>query len=380
MTHDKNRIDKLLEVVGAAAQLQGATSSHAWEKIESSLRGVRLPDDYKWLVDNLPDGRFLDYLRIIRPGDFDEPTDNYLGYYAYRLEDMRNDRKLEPARFPYPIYPEPSGILPWGEGSGGELFFWLLESADPDDWRIICTDASWTRWNSYPGPLSAFLLNLVEGRVDDLPFTLPINGPAFVPAGSGVEAAVLPQELFWDSMRQGEGVPQARLPELLSAVAVPSSVSGRAAAGEESAAGLPSDYVEFVSHYGHGRIFDVDILVSHGCAEHSIVAVAESLRFAIQQRGRTEFDPPVLPEPGGMIPWGRTRDGWYLGWAPTDPDPDRWGVAVISPDGGNVAYYEAESFSSFLCKYSGIDERQIVLLGRKSWRGTPRLRGCAGDD
>ena len=71
---------------------------------------------------------------------------------------------------------------------------------------------------------------------------------------------------------------------------------------------------------------------------------------------------PICPEPGGLIAWGETADGWTFSWVPQFPDPDQWSV---------VAYSRAlllplwdTSFSQFLRKYAqGGDPDVADLLG-----------------
>src|SRR5690349_8113259 len=83
-----------------------------WAAIEASL-GLSLPTDYKKLVESFPDGRFQGAIRLNRPGDYDNPATEYLGFYANKLGDMRSAREFGDGDFPYPIFPEQGGLLPW---------------------------------------------------------------------------------------------------------------------------------------------------------------------------------------------------------------------------------------------------------------------------
>src|SRR4051794_18994217 len=92
-----------------------------WKVIEESI-GLRLPAAYKELVEVLPPGHFHEFVRVTKPGDMGGSRDEFLGYYAHRLEDMRAWRESEPSRFPLPIFPERGGLLPWGRSKQGDLF------------------------------------------------------------------------------------------------------------------------------------------------------------------------------------------------------------------------------------------------------------------
>jgi hypothetical protein len=73
---------------------------------------------------------------------------------------------------------------------------------------------------------------------------------------------------------------------------------------------------------------------------------------------------PICPEPDGIIAWGETADGWTFSWAPTDPDPDRWGVVAYSRE--LVAHLPDQSFTQFLRLYAEGDREIADILGRNT--------------
>jgi hypothetical protein len=87
----------------------------------------------------------------------------------------------------------------------------------------------------------------------------------------------------------------------------------------------------------------------------------------------------VYPERGGLVPWGETVDGWILGWAPTDPDPDRWAVVTVDasrPDVlGLVQHSRHQSFSAFLVGYARPTDGLGPITGREPYREAERRRG-----
>ena len=102
-------VQRLADLVGVSGH---AAEPFDWAAIEASLGGLRLPTDYKAIVETFPRVEIGGRITVIRPGDVDSPKSEYLGYCAYRLDDMRGWRAKGQGRCPYPIFPEPGGILP----------------------------------------------------------------------------------------------------------------------------------------------------------------------------------------------------------------------------------------------------------------------------
>src|SRR5262245_44791809 len=124
----RHSVADLLALVGFGSG--GDRVGYDWGAVEQSI-GLGLPLEYKELVEALPAGYFQDFARVIKPGDVGASSDEFLGYYAHRLEDMRHWRQSDPGRFPLPIFPETGGLLPWGVSRKGDLFFWLTDGDDP---------------------------------------------------------------------------------------------------------------------------------------------------------------------------------------------------------------------------------------------------------
>jgi hypothetical protein len=86
---------------------------------------------------------------------------------------------------PYPSYPEPGGLLPWGVTANGDWGYWITEpSGDPDAWPIAISVDRGPEWFRHPGPLTRFLVEVLEGsvRVPFFPDDFPSDDPAFIPA------------------------------------------------------------------------------------------------------------------------------------------------------------------------------------------------------
>jgi hypothetical protein len=170
-------VERLAQLVGAVRRV---VEEYDWPAIESSLGGLSLPRDYRAFVETFPPGVVDDRIRVIRPGDVHSPRTEYLGYYAYRMNDMRQRRAGGHGRYPYTIFPEPGGVLPWGEGANGELYFSLTGASDADAWTVVWPDRDEREWRAFPGSMCEFLIGVVTGKVDV---------PAFPPEPAGFRPA-----------------------------------------------------------------------------------------------------------------------------------------------------------------------------------------------
>ena len=93
--------------------------------------GLALPSDYRALVERYGRGEFNDLWSVFPPFGPDTLTDQIAV-----LEVDRDVRRDWPADYPYPLYPEPGGLLIWGAGSDGHRLCWLTEGR-PDEWPVV---------------------------------------------------------------------------------------------------------------------------------------------------------------------------------------------------------------------------------------------------
>jgi len=96
---------------------------------------------------------------------------------------------------------------------------------------------------------------------------------------------------------------------------------------------LPRDFKAFTERYGSGKIDDFLYLFNPFTAGQDGNLVAEKdLVLAGYRQTRARFPErlpwPAFPEPGGVLPLGRTDNGDELYWV-TDGRPDQWPVALV---------------------------------------------------
>lgn len=126
-----------------------------WDAVEPGV-----PSDYRAFVER--------YGRCVLNGDwsvyspFGKPTlETRIGL----TDTARDHREDYPEEFPYPLYPEPGGLLAWGESGRGELLCWLVEGA-PDEWPVVLWDMRNSYYNVYHDGAVGLLLMLLreDGR------------------------------------------------------------------------------------------------------------------------------------------------------------------------------------------------------------------------
>lgn len=143
-----------------------------WVRLEGEL-GTALPTDCKILADTYPSLKFDDFLGWFSPGFPDDPTIvaremmDVLQPLRVRLEgvewiDVIDSDRNRTALPPYPVYPQPGGVLQWGMTDNGDRCLWLTRG-EPDEWTVIIERGMW--WH-FQGGLVDFLVAILTRQVD----------------------------------------------------------------------------------------------------------------------------------------------------------------------------------------------------------------------
>jgi hypothetical protein len=272
-------VEALAGRLGVSGRLGGW---YQWRRIEQSL-GLRLPDDYKLLVETFPPGVFRGLVQINRPGDYDEPPSDFLGFYAQKLEYLQGLRAAGHGTFPHPLFPESGGLLPWARGRRFELIFWLTSGSDPNTWPVVCADYDCIRWQTFPGTACAFLTEVVEGRFDVSLFGVDIaDAPAFRIIDAAVPAkpkgAARPRS-FWKAKGRASNA-VAELSARLGPSTATSTPTDWQAAEQRLGRRLPADYKAFVDRYGPGTWLDIVVAAPGGSGATDLFAPRPNARRA----------------------------------------------------------------------------------------------------
>jgi hypothetical protein len=158
----------------------------------------------------------------------------------------------------------------------------------------------------------------------------------------------------------------------------PGRPDGWAAVEAAIGTALPGDFKAFTEWYGSGTVDDFLYLFNPFTQGQDGNLVVEKDRvLAAYGKTRARFPDrlplPPFPEPGGVLPLGRTDNGDELYWV-TEGHPDRWPVALLE---SRAALQEVHRMpvTGFLAALAANQLASRVLpddvLGRPSHRFTP---------
>jgi hypothetical protein len=365
-------VRRLAGLAGVAAE--ESSRSFDWAAIEVDL-GVRLPADYKLLAESFPGGWFRGWVRVRLPERTGDDRPRLLSDFAAgELEALREFRETGECVFPFPLFPEPGGVLPWGYLRSPGVAYWLTGPGDPDEWPVIAATADGDYWERFDGPACEFLTEVAAGRYDASGFPDDYRGhgdhridlaprPVFEPDSAVPPPAVqqvppLRQILrqiadFWPMSLQRAQRPVSEMAALRELIgAPPTGVRAVDWAGLHARLGfrLPADYREFIDTYGPGTLGDIQIMAPGAPGGMDLFELLEWKYAQVREADRDlVFRPPFYPEPGGTVCWGEASGRWTCGWAPGSADPDEWTV-VIMPNASLASFSHEDglSFSAML--------------------------------
>jgi HEAT repeat protein len=154
-------LDALIRLMPPPAEPLDAGEPDAWPSIELRL-GLRLPSDYKAFIARYGSGSFADFISIYNPFS-ENPHDRLLDAAESEAVIYREIRTFE--HIPYPIHPEPGGLLAWGSSYNGDVMFWVADPpGDPDQWPIAISEVRGPGWYRHPGPLVRFFREWLTGE------------------------------------------------------------------------------------------------------------------------------------------------------------------------------------------------------------------------
>jgi hypothetical protein len=179
--------DRLLELAPPPNSPVDAGPPDRWAEVESAL-GTTLPGGYKWLINAYGSGEFCDLLWLLNP--FTPKPHDLLSQIEPMLEVYREGREGWSAeRCPFPVFPEPGGLLPLGDDTNGGNLFWVTDGP-PDRWSLVLYDwRGGCEYERHRMPLVDFLVGWLSGQIPCCFFGVGIDSPiikkdpVFCPSG-----------------------------------------------------------------------------------------------------------------------------------------------------------------------------------------------------
>ncbi|MGW2372173.1 SMI1/KNR4 family protein [Kitasatospora sp. NPDC001683] len=187
----RSDVARFMELAGMVAASGGGAVP--WHLAPLAV-GIEFPSDYREFVDQLGAGEIRGDLVIISPippFDLDDGNDGFSRMVARTSQDIglefKELRNLDFALCPYPIYPEPGGLLAWASNYSGDICFWLTEDSDPDRWPVVfwrrgSFPDGWGRRNMGMVQFLLAILSDTEGEISDLASS-PSGRPVWVSDG-----------------------------------------------------------------------------------------------------------------------------------------------------------------------------------------------------
>ena len=123
-------IAELLAVVSPPSNPINAENGNHWTLAEQWI-GFGLPDDFRDFATHYGSGKICgNYLGILNPLS----TDNFQDAVTSFAEVLRDVKR--PREYPYDVFPDRPGLLPWGSDENGNYLHWLTEG-EANAWPII---------------------------------------------------------------------------------------------------------------------------------------------------------------------------------------------------------------------------------------------------
>lgn len=130
-----------------------------WEPIEAEI-GTALPPDYKDFVRIYGAGYFMEFLGVNVPRTRNLNT-RFESQVGIICETFADDGGVG---WPYAMWPDRKGLIPFGGTDNGDELFWLPQGA-PDDWRVVVWDRGSLQFEVLDCGLTDFLAGLATGKV-----------------------------------------------------------------------------------------------------------------------------------------------------------------------------------------------------------------------
>ncbi|MFE3874198.1 hypothetical protein ACFXPX_07335 [Kitasatospora sp. NPDC059146] len=133
-----------------------------WQDVEREL-GIGVPFDYVEYVGHFGPGGWSNYLGVLIPGVADSSSD--LVHQSNILNELLTQHPIVREQQPFPIFPEPGGLLRWGNSATAETFHWRVDTDDPDSWSTVVLGDAKEEVYEFHGPMTEFLAKLFDRRI-----------------------------------------------------------------------------------------------------------------------------------------------------------------------------------------------------------------------
>ena len=164
--------ESLKELVTPPEQPAEVGSVEAWLRCEAQL-GFKLPSDYREFVFAFGSGLFAGLYRVYNPFAKSEWTALHPSVER-TCTHLREFRQSFPQDVPYPIYPEPGGLLPWANDENGNDYYWQT-LGEPDTWQVLSFNNRGEGFREHQCSMTAYLTNILTYKCKALASDYPTD-------------------------------------------------------------------------------------------------------------------------------------------------------------------------------------------------------------
>jgi hypothetical protein len=147
-----------------------------WRAAEGDLG--RLPRDYKAFLDLFGTGAIDNFLWVLNPAS----RNPYLNLNAEmrRMLGALSELRSSGEPCPYPLHPEPNGLMAFAKTENGDGLYWLTVGA-PECWPVIVNAARDPTYERFDCDMTGFLEDILARRIrcTVFPEAFPTEPPAF---------------------------------------------------------------------------------------------------------------------------------------------------------------------------------------------------------
>ena len=153
-------LDRLKRIVPIPANPIEDGAVDKWPATESMI-GTELPPDYKALINTYGSGLIGNFAYLWNPFT----RKSYMNLIFQLTEFQSLATSDFEAMLPHPIYPEPDGLLPFGNTINGDTLYWVTMQS-PAEWTLLILDRSTYCQQVYAGKVVDFLADLLENKIN----------------------------------------------------------------------------------------------------------------------------------------------------------------------------------------------------------------------
>ena len=157
MSEFKKLKDKI-NLIGSP--MENEIVGNKWEIFENS-NTIKFPLNYKNFINYYGTGSLCELIWILNPFSNSERF-NTLSYLEEKKKAFLIFEKITKKKYPYSLFHEGKGILPFAFTDNGDTFYWEITSPKPKEYKILLFDSRELLIEEYSIGFSELLLQILN--------------------------------------------------------------------------------------------------------------------------------------------------------------------------------------------------------------------------